>query len=145
MSTGTARAYHLTAGEGTAMAWFTATFRLKASNEQIGLMELDAWPGIEPPMHVHRNEDEWYYLLDGEVTFHVGEDDYHGQPGSFVFFPRNVPHTFTIDTPSARMLLLNAPGGFERMFELAPSTPDEAVAALARYSVDVVGPHPRDR
>ena len=145
MSTGTARAYHLTAGEGTPMAWFTATFQLKASDEQIGLMELDASPGIEPPMHVHRNEDEWYYLLDGEVTFHVGDDDYHGQPGSFAFLPRNIPHTFTIDTPSARMLLINAPGGFERMFELAPSTPDEAAAALTRYSVEVVGPHPRDR
>lgn len=42
------------------------------------------------------------------------------------------------------MLLLNAPGGFERMFELAPSTPDEGVAALPRYDVEVVGPHPRD-
>ena len=42
------------------------------------------------------------------------------------------------------MLLLNAPGGFERMFELAPTTLDDAVAALARYDVDVVGPHPRD-
>ncbi len=54
------------------------------------------------------------------------------------------PHTFTIQTPTARMLLLNAPGGFERMFELAPTTPDEAVAALARDDVDVVGPHPRE-
>jgi hypothetical protein len=40
------------------------------------------------------------------------------------------------------MLLLNAPGGFERIFELAPATPAEAVAALARYDVQVVGPHP---
>jgi len=32
-------------------------------------------------MHVHGNEDEWHYLLDGEVTFHVGEDSYHGKPG----------------------------------------------------------------
>lgn len=42
------------------------------------------------------------------------------------------------------MLLLNAPGGFERMIEMAPSTPDEAMAALARYDVEVVAPHPRD-
>ena len=58
-----------------------------------------------------------------------------------MFFPRGVPHTFTIESPAARMLL-NAPGGFERMFEMAPSTPDEAVAALARYDIQVVGPHP---
>jgi quercetin dioxygenase-like cupin family protein len=144
MSTATAQPYHLAAGEGQAMSWFTAQFQLKASDEQIGLMELEASPGIEPPLHVHRNEDEWYYVLDGTVTFDVGPDAYAGQAGSLVFLPRGVPHTFTIQTPSARMLLLNAPGGFERMFELAPSTPDQAVAALARYDVQVTGPHPRD-
>jgi quercetin dioxygenase-like cupin family protein len=144
MSTQTVSPYHLAAGDGQAMSWFTAQFKLKASGQQIGLMELEGSPGVEPPLHVHRNEDEWYYLLDGTVTFHVGEDTYRGQPGSVVFLPRAVPHTFTIETPSARMLLLNAPGGFERMFELAPTTPDQAVAALARYDVDVVGPHPRD-
>src|SRR5437899_13057426 len=82
--------------------------------------------------------------LAGQVTFHVGEENYDGEDGSLVFLPRAVPHTFSIRTPSARMLLLNAPGGFERMFELAPATPEEAVAALARYEVAVVGPHPRD-
>ncbi len=77
-------------------------------------------------------------------TFHVGPQTYRGVPGSFVFLPRSVPHTFTIQSPTARMLLLNAPGGFERMIEMAPSTPDEAMAALARYDVEVVAPHPRD-
>jgi hypothetical protein len=42
------------------------------------------------------------------------------------------------------MLLLNAPGGFERMFERAPSTPEEAMSAFASYDIEVVGPHPRD-
>jgi quercetin dioxygenase-like cupin family protein len=144
MPTQTAQPYHLAAGEGHPMSWFSAQFQLKASDQQIGLMELEGTPGVEPPMHVHHNEDEWYYVLDGTVTFHVSEDTHRGQPGSLVFLPRAVPHTFTIQTPSARMLLLNAPGGFERMFELAPTTPEEAVAALARYDVDVVGPHPRD-
>lgn len=144
MNTQATRPYHLGAGEGEPMSWFAAQFRLKASDPQIGLMELDASPGVEPPMHVHANEDEWYYLLDGEVSFHVGGDTHRGATGSLVFFPRGVPHTFTIESPSARMLLLNAPGGFERMFESAPNTLEEAVAALARYGVEVVGPHPRE-
>jgi quercetin dioxygenase-like cupin family protein len=144
MSIGTAQPYHLAAGEGEPMSWFTARFQLKASDPQIGLMELEGSPGVEPPMHVHRNEDEWYYVLDGEVTFHVGGENHEGRAGSLAFLPRAVPHTFSIRTPSARMLLLNAPGGFERMFELAPATPEEAVAALARYHVQVVGPHPRE-
>jgi len=140
----TVRPYHLAAGEGQPMSWFTAEFRLKASDGQIGLMELTASPGIEPPLHVHTHEDEWYYVLDGEVTFHVGGDIHHGRAGSLAFLPRAIPHTFTIESPTARMLLLNAPGGFERMFELAPSTPEEAMTALSRYDVAVVGPHPRD-
>jgi len=144
MTTRTAEPYHLASGEGEPMSWFAARFQLKASDAQIGLMELTGSPGVEPPMHAHQNEDEWYYLLAGEVTFHVGAETYCGQPGSLVFLPRSVPHTFTIETPTAQMLLLNAPGGFERMFELAPNTPEEAAAALARFDVTVVGPHPRD-
>jgi quercetin dioxygenase-like cupin family protein len=144
MHTETTHPYHLASGEGQPMSWFTANFQLKASDDQIGLMELTGSPGIEPPMHLHHREDEWYYLLDGEVTFHVGTETYRGQPGSMVFFPRLVPHTFTIESPSARMLLLNAPGGFERMFERAPSTPEEAMSAFASYDIEVVGPHPRD-
>jgi hypothetical protein len=42
------------------------------------------------------------------------------------------------------MLLLNAPGGFERMFELASSTREQAISALSHYDVEVAGPHPRD-
>jgi quercetin dioxygenase-like cupin family protein len=144
MITAAATPYHLAAGEGRPMSWLTAQFQLKASNAQIGLMELAATPGIEPPLHVHRNEDEWYYVLDGTVTFHVGAETYRGEAGATVFLPRGIPHTFTIESDSARILLLNAPGGFERMFELAPSTPAEALAALTRYEVEVIGPHPRD-
>ena len=136
--------FHLAVGEGRPMSWFTAEFQLKSSDDLLGLMELQASPGVEPPLHVHRNEDEWYYLLDGVVTFHVGTEQFRSEAGSTVFCPRGIPHTFTINSPTARMLLVNAPGGFERMFELAPSTPEEAVTALSRYDVEVVGPHPRD-
>jgi len=144
MQTQTAQPYHLAAGDGQPMSWFTAEFQLKASDGQIGLMELTASPGIEPPMHVHAHEDEWYYVLDGDVTFHVGTETYSATIGSIAFLPRAMPHTFTIESTTARMLLLNAPGGFERMFELAPNTPEEAISALTRYDVEVVGPHPRD-
>jgi hypothetical protein len=46
---------------------------------------------------------------------------------------------------TARLILLNVPGGFERMFELAPKTVDDAVSALRKYGVEVVGPHPREK
>jgi quercetin dioxygenase-like cupin family protein len=136
--------YALAPGAGQAMSWFAATLTLKASAHELGVCEVLISPGDEPPLHVHTREDEWFYLLDGEMSFHVGDEIYRGTPGSFVSFPRGIAHTFTIESPSARFLVFNTPGGFERMFELAPKTPEEAGRALTEYGMEVVGPHPRD-
>jgi quercetin dioxygenase-like cupin family protein len=125
------------------MAWFDAVITLKASSAALGIVEFFMGPGNEPPLHVHTNEDEWFYVLDGEMKFHVGRDTHQGKAGAFVFFPRGIRHTFTIESQTARFLLMNAPGGFERMFELAPNTPEDAVRALNAYGIEVVGPHPR--
>jgi len=137
------RPYALAAGEGKAMVWFTSKITLKASSPDIGVTEFRMSPGEEPPLHVHKNEDEWLYVLEGAVTFHVGGQDHFGKAGAFVSFPRGIPHTFSIETPQARCLVVNTPGGFERMFELAPKTPEEAERALNAFGMDVVGPHPR--
>lgn len=126
------------------MGWFASTITLKASNPGIGVTEVVLRPGEEPPFHVHKNEDEWLYVLEGAVSFHVGGESYFGEAGAFVFFPRGIPHTFTIETPSARFLVMNTPGGFERMFELAPRTAEEAQQAMAAFGMDVVCPHPRE-
>jgi quercetin dioxygenase-like cupin family protein len=135
--------YALAAGAGEALSWFQASVTLKASSRELGAAEIVIYPGDEPPLHVHKNEDEWFYMLDGKVTFHVGGENYSGAVGSFVSFPRGIPHTFTIESASARFLVMNTPGGFERMFELAPKTVEEAVRALTAYGMEVVGPHPR--
>ena len=137
------RPYALAAGSGTPMVWLGSSITLKASSPDIGVTEHSLSPGEEPPLHVHKNEDEWFYMLEGEVTFHVGGENHLGKAGAFVSFPRGVPHTFSVETPSARFLLMNTPGGFERMFELAPRTPEEAERAMASFGIQVVGPHPR--
>ena len=135
--------YALTAGGGKPMVWFGSTITLKASNPGIGVTEVVLKPGEEPPMHVHKNEDEWLYVLEGEVTFHVGGEDHRAHVGGFVSFPRGIPHTFSIETPSGRILVVNTPGGFEHMFDLAPRTPEEAERAMAAFGMTVVSPHPR--
>jgi quercetin dioxygenase-like cupin family protein len=135
--------YALAPGAGKPMAWFDATITLKASCPEMGVTEVTIRPGEEPPFHIHQKEDEWFYLLEGEVRFHVGTENYQGLAGTFVSFPRGIPHTFTVESPSAHFLVLNTPGGFEHMFELGPRTPDEAVHAMATYGMDVVAPHPR--
>ncbi len=137
--------YLLNQGEGTAMSWFNAAMTLKASTPQIGVVEISISPGDEPPLHVHSRESEWFYVLDGRATFHIGDKTFSGGPGAFVSLPKGIPHTFTVDSATARLILLNAPGGFERMFELAPKTVEDAVNALRRYGVEVVGPHPREK
>src|SRR4051812_4446602 len=90
--------YVLAAGEGKRLAWSDATIILKASSPQLGTTEVIIHPGDEPPMHVHKNEDEWFYLISGEVTFHVGGESHLGGAGAFVSFPRGIPHTFTVES-----------------------------------------------
>jgi quercetin dioxygenase-like cupin family protein len=139
----TKQPYALTAGAGTPLTWFTSTITRKASCPELGITEVLMSPGEEPPLHVHKNEDEWLYLLEGEMTFHVGGENHRSMPGAFVSFPRGIPHTFTVESPTARCLVINTPGGFERMFELAPKTPEDAVRAMTAFGMEVVGPHPR--
>jgi len=95
-------------------------------------------------MHVHSREDEWFYIAEGEATFHVGDRTLRARSGAFISLPRGIPHTFTVKSARARFLMLNAPGGFERMFALAPSSVDDAVAALSHDGIEIVGPHLRD-
>jgi quercetin dioxygenase-like cupin family protein len=136
--------YALAAGAGKAMGWLESTITLKASSSEIGVTEATLRPGQEPPLHRHKNEDEWFMVLDGEMTFHVGGENYFGKAGAFVSFPRGIPHTFTVESESARFLVITTPGGFEHMFELAPKTPEEAVRAMTAFGMEVVGPHPRE-
>jgi len=137
------RPYVLDPDAGTPMTWFTSKILVKASSTDLGVTEVTMSPGEEPPVHVHKNEDEWFFLVKGEMRFHVGEEVFRGTAGSFVSFPRGIPHTFTIDSESARFLVMNTPGGFEKIFELAPKTPDEAARAMAAFGLTFVAPHPR--
>jgi hypothetical protein len=61
-------------------------------------------------------------LVDGEVTFRIGEETIEASTGSFVFGPRDVPHTFTVRSGPARILFLLSPAGFEQ-FVYATSEP----------------------
>src|SRR5262245_21730949 len=140
----TKRQYALAAGAGETMSWFPSSLTLKASAPEFGAVEAVVNPGDEPPLHIHRREDEWFYLLDGDVTFHVGGENYRATAGGFVSFPRGIAHTYTVESPSACLLVLNTPGGFEQMFKREPKTVEEAMQALNDYGMEVVGPLPRD-
>ena len=145
--------------EGEALWFLGILATVKASRETTGgrfaLIEHLAPQGAGSPLHVHRNEDEWFYVMQGELTFWVGGTVIDAPAGSFVYGPRGVPHTFLVASPEARFLLGAEPAGFEGfMRELAepaqaltlpPATlqpPDGArmMATAAEYGIEILGP-----
>jgi quercetin dioxygenase-like cupin family protein len=97
------------------------------------------------PLHTHRNEDEYSYVLEGRVGVQLGPDVLEAGPGDLLVKPRGVAHAFwnAGDEP-ARLLELISPAGFENYFrELAPllvaAERDEAAIGevVARYGLDI--------
>ena len=84
---------------------------------QFALMEQVARKGNVPPRHVHHREDETFYVVEGEMTFSIGDRTIKASPGTMVFAPRDVPHSFTIDSDQVRILVQVAPAGAERFFK----------------------------
>jgi quercetin dioxygenase-like cupin family protein len=81
---------------------------------QFGLLEIVVPPGLGSPWHVHPEEDEWFYVLEGNITVYVGETRLDLTAGGFAFGPKGVPHTFmgSGDNP-ARALVGFMPMQFE--------------------------------
>ena len=84
---------------------------------QFALQEQVGRKGNVPPRHIHHREDETFYVLEGEMTFFIGDRTIKATPGTMVFAPRHVPHSFTIDSEQVRILVLNTPAGIEEFFK----------------------------
>src|SRR5215207_6552059 len=96
-----ARPYALASEEGQAV-WFLGTLVImKATGEQtggaFGLLDNVLPAGFASPYHVHRNEDECFFVLEGEMSFDVGEKRGKAEAGAFVYGPRGVPHGFEVE------------------------------------------------
>ena len=124
--------------------------RSEESAGAVGVVESHVPPGWEgPPLH-HHPFDEGFYVLEGELTFQLGEELRSATPGDFVFAPANAVHTFAnlSDTP-ARYLIVITPGGFERYFERRAAQVkgvEPPAWALEPYpETTVVGPRIPDR
>jgi quercetin dioxygenase-like cupin family protein len=86
------------------------------SSGQFALLEMEGGPGGEPPLHVHRNEDELFYVLEGELKVRRGDQEITLLAGESAFLPRNVAHTFKVMSSHVRFLNYITPGGFEAYF-----------------------------
>ena len=94
-----------------------------------GLIEVVVRAGDGSPWHVHPEKDEWFYTLDGEFTFYVGETRLSLPAGSFAFGPKGVPHTFFSEAPNgARTLIGFQPMQFEGFLrEVGEPAPERVV------------------
>lgn len=146
-------------GEGEALWVFGVLATIKASAEATGgrvaVIEHVAPRGPGSPLHVHHREDEWFYVIEGKLTFWVGGKVIEAPAGSFVYGPRGIPHTFVIDSEEARFLLVTEPGGFESFMRalsepaqartvppasVAMPPPDRMMTVAAEYGIDIIGP-----
>jgi mannose-6-phosphate isomerase-like protein (cupin superfamily) len=66
------------------------------------------------PMHVHSREDECFYVLEGSIAVHCGDDVFEAGPRSFVFLPRGIPHSWDVTGEgTATVLIITVPAGLE--------------------------------
>jgi quercetin dioxygenase-like cupin family protein len=150
-----AEPFHLAPGEGPSVENPTGgrlTFKAQAeaTGGALTVVEGTATPGEGPPLHVHRDQDETIYVLQGRYRVRLGDRDVDAPAGAFVFIPRGTPHTWqNVGEDMARFVATLAPADvrFERFFvRYAELAPDErgvdAFAQIARETqgMEVLGP-----
>jgi len=118
----------LRAGEGEPIG----TSVLKAARPELSFVELEVRPGGAVTPHFHKGHSDSFYVLEGEVELHVGDEVVSGVPGTFVLAPPHAVHWFrNVAESPARMLNLHTPGGFaEYMRERARAQGIEPDAAF---------------
>ena len=123
------RAVIRNAGEGRTVAVVGDLYRFLATGEdtngKYALCEAIVLPGGGPPPHVHSREEEGFYILEGEITFQIGDKRLVAGTGTFANVPVGTLHSFKNETDRpARMLITVAPAGLEKMFfEVAQPLP----------------------
>ena len=122
------------------------TFKARAERTggRLTVVENEIAPGDGPPLHVHADEDEAWWIIEGELRFRLGEEEARAPAGTFVWVPRTVPHAFQcVSTAPARILVLFTPSGMERFFDAwsqLPPGPEAFAQAGRSAAMEVVGP-----
>jgi quercetin dioxygenase-like cupin family protein len=109
--------------------------------EQTGLS-----PKGGPPLYVHPLQDEWFYIIEGDYLFRVGEDNYNMKAGDTIFLPRNVPHAFIQLSEKGKVIVSYLPAGkMESFFKTttgwtSPPTKEQIAKVFEDHDMKVVGP-----
>lgn len=137
-------------GEGKVLNVLGELITIQLSGEQSGgeytvLHEISP-PQGGPPLHIHHREDEAFFVIEGEYEIICGEDKINVSPGSFVYAPRNIPHTFrNVSQSASKVLVIVTPAGIEKFFEELSQLPQDVPPALEtileiakRYEIEFV-------
>lgn len=104
--------------------------------------------GSGPPLHIHRDAAESFYVIDGAYSMHLAGRDFECPAGSYIYVPRGTPHTFRVLTRGSRKLNLYTPSAMEGYFEdlseaLARGVDEAGLAEIGeRYAMEILGPAP---
>ena len=134
------------------MGPFQMRVRADASQTAGGftLLEADEPPGFGPPLHVHDDAAEAFYVLEGEYLIFIEDAERLCPAGSFVYVPAGVEHGFRVGRMQSRKLNLYLPAAMVGYFEAiaaaqaagTPMTDDELTSEAARHAMRVLGPVP---
>ena len=154
------KGYALASGEGEGLWFLNGLLTVKAGGSDtrnaFTLIEAVCPAGTGPPPHIHHDEEEGFYLLEGELAITCGDKTWTASPGAFALLPRGIPHSFRAsDARDARILQISSPAQFERfaaeMGEPAETmtipTPSEVDAeklmrVARKYGIEMLSPPP---
>jgi len=148
-----AAGFILRPGEGRSIDLGGFRMSVKATADEtdgaFSLLEAQEPAGFGPPLHIHRDAAEAFYVLEGEYIIFLDGQEASCRAGSFIFIPAGVPHGFRVGGVASRKLNLYTPaamvGYFDELADLAKvaDVDEEVLAQIAdRYSMDVIGPVP---
>ncbi|MBV8779480.1 MAG: cupin domain-containing protein [Alphaproteobacteria bacterium] len=117
------------------------------TGESVMLFEETLPPGTLSTYHLHRDSDEVAWVLEGEITFKIGDEVTTGGPGACAFMPRNVPHAWkNTGTGPGRVVFLYTPaaagGVIETLSDRRPANEAEHQALLERHGWQIIGVNP---
>jgi len=148
-----AAAFILKPGDGRSIDLGGFQMTVKATSQQTGgaftLLEADEPAGFGPPLHIHRDAAEAFYVVDGEYVIFIEGRETVCPAGSFIFIPAGIEHGFRVGAVPSRKLNFYTPAAMVGYFdEVAAAVrvgdvdPDALSEIARRYSMDVIGPIP---
>ncbi|MBB6144065.1 quercetin dioxygenase-like cupin family protein [Silvibacterium bohemicum] len=134
-------------GEAHNLGITTITFKVATQDSNGGLFVIEHATRQKggPPRHIHPYQDEWFYVMEGEFLFEIGDDRLTLGHGDSILAPRNRPHAWAfVGSTGGKMLISYTPAGkmeaFFRDVSRGNAMPPQDAALFRKYDLELVGP-----